>query len=372
MKILQLISSIGFFGAENVVLELSRELSSLEGIDNVIGVFENSQNSHTEIAQYAKADSLKTMIFKCNGKVDFETLFVIKKFIKNEKIDIIHTHGYKSNIYGFVVAKMLKKPIMSTCHNWIANDFKTKAYYLLDKFILSKFNKIVAVSEDIRDELLRNKVKKDKISLIYNGINIDKFNNDNNDLKREFNIGKKIKVIGIVARFTAEKGLSNLLHAAQKASQLFPDCVFLFVGDGPLRDDLVKKSVELGIKEKVIFTGLRSDIPEIYSTIDIFVLPSLKEGLPIVLLEAMAAKKSIITTNVGAIPKVIENKKEGILISPNNISALTEALICLLKDEELSKELSLNAYNKVTRGFSSKMMCAKYIGIYEEILQNTQ
>lgn len=369
MKILQLISSAGFFGAESVVLELSKELNS-QNIENIIGVFENFQNPHAEIAQYAKENNLKATVFECNGKVDLKTLYDIKRFIKKNEIDIIHTHGYKSNIYGILIAKILKKPIISTCHNWISDDLKTKTYYRIDKFMLPKFNEIIAVSDEIENELLRNKVQKNKITLIFNGINISKFSNNNRDVKSEFNISNGTKIIGTIARFTPEKGLFNFLQAAKEISNSFPDVIFMFVGDGPLREDLAKKTVELGIREKVIFTGIRNDMPEVYNTIDIFVLPSLKEGLPMVLLEAMAAKKPVIATKVGAIPKVIEDKKEGILTSPDSVEELKDAITYLLKNKEFSEKLSKNAYDKVSREFSSKIMCERYLEIYKEVIQN--
>lgn len=368
MKIFQLISSGGFLGAENVVVELGKELKSLN-IENTIGIFENLQNPHTEIVQHAKENNLKVAVFKCGGKVDLKNMNNIRQYVKKNRINIMHTHGYKSNVYGFLVSRLLKKPIVSTCHNWIANDLMTKTYYRLDKYLLQRFNKVVPVSEEIERELLRNKVKGERISLIYNGINASRFEQSNKNLRREFNIGEKTKVIGTVARFTQEKGLFHLLEVAEKILNLCSNVIFLFVGYGQLKNDLIKKSKELGIGEKIIFTGQRNDLPDIYSIIDIFVLPSLREGLPMVLLEAMAAKKPIIATKVGAIPRVIENRKDGILIDPGSVDAMKEAIFWLLTNEEFSKNISMNAFNKVAKEFSSRKMCSRYVTIYESLLK---
>ncbi len=365
MKILQLISSAGFFGAENVVLELSRELGALN-IENIIGVFENSQNPHIEIAENARKYGLKTEIFKCRGKADIKTIFSIKKFIKDNGIDIIHTHGYKSNFYGLIAAKLLKKPAVSTCHNWIP---QYETYYRSDKYTLRFFNKVVGVSESVRNELLKNNVREDKISIIFNGVNINRFEECSNDLRDEFQIAKKVKVIGTVARFTEEKGLLNLVETAREISNTFENVRFMIVGDGPLRGELEKKSAELGIAGKVIFTGLRSDLPEVYSTFDIFVLPSLQEGLPMVLLEAMAAKKPIVATTVGAIPRVLTDRVDGLLVSPGDIDGLKAAIISLLRNEGLSNALAYSAYNKVKSEFSSGAMCARYVQIYDRLFE---
>lgn len=379
MKILQLISSAGFFGAENVVLELGIGLDSLN-VRNTIGIFENSQNPHIEIAQRAGANSINIKLFPCNGRLDLRTVCEIKRFIEDNKIDVIHSHGSKTNVYGILVSKWLRKPVVTTCHGWIDNVIVPlpksyfgrtiwKSYNKIDKLILPKFNKVVAVSENIEKELLRNNVERGKISIIFNGINIKKYHGYKKDVRNEFGISEKMKVIGVVARFTAEKGLFNLLKAARKVLEYSPSIIFLFVGDGPLRKDLEERCIALGIKEKVIFTGQRSDMPEIYSTMDIFVLPSFTEGLPLVLLEAMAAMRSIVATKVGAIPRVIEDRKEGMLIQPGNINELRDALLCLLKNDEYSKELSHNAFNRVVQEFSSQKMCSSYIEIYEEVLK---
>jgi glycosyltransferase involved in cell wall biosynthesis len=369
MKILQLISSAGFFGAESVVLQLSRELNSLR-VKNVIGGFDNSQNHHTEIAWHAEKYNLDVAVFKCGGKIDVKTLFDIKKFVKDNEIDIIHTHGYKSDVYGFMAGYLLKKPLMSTCHNWISDDLRTRAYYRLDKTILRRFHRVVAVSEDIETELLRNRISRNKISLIFNGIDTSKFGDGSGNIRREFNIDDSTKVIGTVARFTAEKGMPYLLEAAKELLNSFPDIVFMIVGDGPLKNDLAKKSIDLGISERVVFTGMRDDMPEVYSAMDIFVLPSLKEGLPMVLLEAMSAGKPVVATSVGAVTRVIENGKEGLLVSPGDANELKRAITLMLTDGEFSRQVSRNAYNRVSGNFSSKAMCSRYLEIYETLVKN--
>lgn len=369
MKILQLISSAGFFGAENVVLELSRELDCLN-IKNTIGVFENSQNPHIEIALNAGKHNLKTEVFKCRGRVDVKTILDIKRFVQAKDIDIIHTHGYKSDIYGLIVAKLLKKPVMSTIHNWTPYNLVSRIYCHMEKVLLRNFNMTVAVAEDIRDELLRINVREDKIALIFNGVKTNKFDGCKKDLREEFNIDNNTKIVGTVGRLVEDKGLFNLLNAASEISNTFENVRFMIVGDGPLRGELEKKSIELGIAEKVIFTGLRNDVPEVYSTFDIFALPSLKEGLPMVLLEAMASKKPIVATTVGAIPRVIANTKDGILANPGDVCGLKAAIISLLQDERLSRTLAYSAYRKVIEEFSSSAMCAKYVCIYERLLNS--
>jgi len=379
MKILQLISSAGFFGVENVALGLSMELKA-QNIWNVLGVFGNYHNLHLEIIEEAKKNDLGTHIFYCNGRFDIKTMYNMINFIKNNKVDIIHTHGSKPNFYGFVVAKLLKVPIVATCHGRIENPIvsvsnswagkiSNKKYYRIDKTILPRFGKVIAVSEDIKDEFLRNGVIEGRIGLIYNGVAINKYGAATETIRKELNIDKETKVIGTVARLTAEKGLPFLLEAFEKVLRVLPDSTLIIVGNGPLGDELKEKACELGIAAKVIFTGKRNDLPQIYSTMDIFVLPSLKEELPMVILEAMASKKPIIATNVGAIPKLIENGREGFLVGPGRTDDLTRAIIAMAKDIGMEKKFAENAYKKVVEEFSSEKMCRRYVDAYKEVMQ---
>ena len=367
MKILQLISSYGFFGAENVVLELSRQLSS-GSVDNTLGVFENTANPHIELHKKAKKNNLKTVVFKCRGRFDLMTLGAIRSYVRKNNINIIHAHGYKSNIYGFAAAKMCGTQIAATCHSWNSQDARTRFYYGLEKFILRWFGKVVAVSEDIGSELLKIMTDCRDISVIFNGIDTARFMAAEGAVREEFNIGKETKIVGVVARLSAEKGHSIFFEAAENVSRLLPDVKFMLVGDGRLRGELMALSEKKGLGEKVIFTGLRDDLPQIYAAMDIFVLPSLNEGLPMVLLEAMAARKPVIASRVGAVPKVVRTEEDGLLVEPGSSGVLADAIIRLLKDEKLARQMADNANRKVAEEFSSRVMCSKYMSIYEELL----
>jgi glycosyltransferase involved in cell wall biosynthesis len=145
------------------------------------------------------------------------------------------------------------------------------------------------------------------------------------------------------------------------------DIKFLVIGDGPLRRALEEKSEELGIKKHVIFAGQRKDIPELLTAMDIFVLPSIKEGLPMALLEAMAAKRPVIATKVGAIPKVIENTEIGILIEPKDILGLRDAMMSLIDDPEKMGLLARRGFERVYTDFSSDEMSKHYLELYKEI-----
>ena len=256
---------------------------------------------------------------------------------------------------------------VSTCHNWPSKSIKMRLYESLDKKLLKRFDRVIAVSDPVKDKILNCGMPPAKVKIIQNGINVKKFNlsyNNRKKIRQELGIPESCIVIGTVGRLTEEKGLGILMRAAADIVKQVNDIIFLIVGDGPLMPALKKEAGILPVK----FAGLRDDMPEIYSAMDIFTLPSLNEGLPMVLLEAMASKKSVIATNVGNISSVVDHKKNGLLIEPGDHNRLTDAILYLLENRERSIALANNGYEKVISFFSSDVMAKEYVEIYGEIL----
>jgi glycosyltransferase involved in cell wall biosynthesis len=217
--------------------------------------------------------------------------------------------------------------------------------------------------------MLKYKIPGEKIRVIDNGISLERFEKraETRKMKTQLGFEEKTRVIGTVGSLVIEKGHIYLLEAARQILDVVKDLKFLIIGDGPLQKALEEKSEELGIKKHVIFMGHRKDIPELLTAMDIFVLPSIKEGLPVALLEAMAAKKPVIATRVGAIPRVIESKDIGILVEPKDISGLRDALASLIDDPERMKLLARGGFNRVSMDFSSDEMSKHYLELYNEI-----
>jgi len=339
----------------------------------VVGVFKNLHNPRLEVARVAELHNLPVKVFPCKGRVDVSTILLIKKFLKTQKIDIIHSHGYKSNLYAVAASVGNTVSLVATCHNWLGDDRKMKLYAHLDKSFLNRFDKVVAVSDSVEKEILEHNIPFAKVLIIPNGIDLDRFNSGrkSDTLKREFGIDHKCTIIGTVGRLSEEKGHSHLLHAAEKVLQTYPDVVFLIVGDGPLREDLQDKALQLAQGRSgnpFLFTGVRNDMEKIYSLMDIFVLPSLTEGLPMVLLEAMAAQKPVVATKVGAVPRVVEDGHSGLLIPPGDVERLAGAIMDLLDSPQRAQHLAQNGYERVRDHFSAKRMGEQYIEVYQDVL----
>jgi glycosyltransferase involved in cell wall biosynthesis len=372
MRILHLISSGGLFGAERVAVELSKSLKKTYHCEPVLGVIRNVYNPHEEILEEAKSNGIVYTVFSCRSQLDMKLAFSIREFIKKNRIDIIHCHGYKSNFYGLLASKG-QVPSVTTNHNWLTAHWKLKTYCFLDSLWIRFFDRIVAVSNEVKKDMLKYKIPKEKIRVIDNGICLERFEKlvETRKIKSQLGLEEKTRVIGTIGSLGIEKGHIYLLEAARQVLDVVKDLKFLVIGDGPLRKPLEEKSEELGIKKHVIFLGQRKDIPELLMAMDIFVLPSIKEGLPIALLEAMAAKRPVIATRVGAIPKVIENKDTGILVEPKDIKGLRDAIMNLINDTERMNLLAQEGFNKVCTDFSSDEMGKHYLKLYKEITNHT-
>lgn len=364
-KVLQLISSEGFFGAENVVIELCYALKK-NGIATTVGAFKNSHNSNLEIILRAKEKGLNTVVFDCKGKLDLNSIKIIRRYILFNNISLIHAHGYKADVYGFLATIGCKVKKVSTCHNWVGDSKKMKSYRMLDKLILGKFNSVVAVSKPIQNELISSGINKNKIKLIHNGVDVDRFStNFDVSLRKEFGLQSSNKIIGTVGRLSEEKGHKFLLESFKEILVVIPEARLVIVGDGPLRKGLEQLCNKLGLDGKVVFTGTRNDIPELLSIFNIFVLSSLIEGLPVALLEAMAAKKPVVATRVGDIPSIIEDGVTGYLVEPKDAQGLQKRITDLLTDTNCAIQMSLKAHETIKQDFSLQNMANAYIRIYD-------
>jgi len=363
-KVLQLISSTGYYGAENVVIELAKNLPAF-GYQPIIGVFYNSRNVNLEIKTEAQKHNIPVQLFPCDGRFDLKLTKSLQGYVKEQQVEIVHSHGYKSNFYALFSGVRT----ITTCHGWIYSDFINRFYNTLDKIWLRLFNNVVVVSQKLHHEVLRWLLPPSRVRTINNGIDLGRFNRqfDRAAISQKLGINPDYNIVGTVGRLSPEKGHLFLLQAAKKVIDKFPETIFMIVGDGDSRKFLEQKSAELQISRNILLTGPRGDIPELLSLMDLFVLPSLTEGLPMTLLEAMAARRPIIATKVGGVPQLISNNQTGILIESKNSDSLAEAIIKLLSDKNNAAIMAQNAYQIVVEKYSSRTMVKKYIQVYESL-----
>ncbi len=366
MKIAHLISSSGFFGAENVVISLAESFYNA-GDEVYVGTIHNKHNPHTELIDISQSRGLMTYSVESRSKFDFRTIDALKKFLKAKDIDVLHTHCYKSSLIGLLAVKQLRIPIMATAHGYTDVTHKVSLYEKLDRFILRYFIDCVVV---VADKVLGGVIKGRK-RIIPNGLNIERFQKDDElraQQRKRYLIEDHHRVVGCVGRLSKEKNQMLLLKAVTALIEVDERIRVLLVGDGPEKNTLVDYCETAGISKKVIWTGLLDDVASIYQAMDVFVLSSLTEGVPLTLLEAMASQVPVVATNVGGIPEIINDNVDGLLVTSDDVEDLSTKIDDALKDQEKT-EIRVNAaYVKVANQFSLAKMSERYRQGYQELL----
>jgi glycosyltransferase involved in cell wall biosynthesis len=364
VKVLQLISSGGYYGAENMLLNLcaSQEKARCE---NSLLLFYNVHVPNVEFYERARRRGLSVRMVHCKGRADWRAVRQIEEYIQEDEVDLVHTHGYKADLYGYLAAWRCHKPVVATCHNWVGGTAALGIYNHLDRMALKKFNALAAVSDAVAQRLLAFGVPPEKIKTIANGIDVTVFERAQPLplLKDEGSI-----VVGVVARLDLQKGFEYLLRAARELCKMFPGLKIVIAGEGPDRSAIEEMIEQYGLQSSVVLAGQQSNMPAVYAAMDIFVLPSLNEGLPMTVLEAMAASKPVIATSVGAIPSVIRDGETGLLVAPKDSEGLRNAVASLLNDPGRRKRLGDQAHAWVSQNYTSEAMALKYREMYEEVL----
>lgn len=321
-----------------------------------------------------KSIGVEVTNFDLNTLLDLRIIPRLVRYIKKNKIDIVETAVFPSDVYGRVSARLANVPvIISTMHCVEAHKLETIYRFLsfLDTVTMALTTKIIAVSGAVKNYLIRrHKIRPEKISIIYNGIDVNKYKSHMNitEFKKQFDLEPGIPIIAFIGRLIKVKGVSYFLDAAASVLRTGKKAQFLVVGDGPLKQSLVKQTQKLGIDQHVFFIGFRKDIPKILSLIDILVVSSLWEGLPLTILETMSAGKPIIAAKVGGIPEAIKNGETGFLVPPKNPEALTGAINDLLADPRKRKEMGEKAKRRALQLFDVERMVKEYSNMYDECI----
>lgn len=361
MRVLHLISSAGWYGAENVLVNLAAASRSL-GCDAVAGVLRDERNPHVEVAEHAQARGVPAEIFPCSGRLDLGAMSALRRYLVRTKVDVLHTHGYKANFYA---ARHGATPLVTTCHTGTEQPEQTislRVYDSVNRFLLRRADRVVAVSPAIADSLLRQGVAPDRVATIVNGIDPDRFQVAR---RRWPGVPEGAKVVGIVGRLIREKGVFVLLQAAATIVAQVPEVRFLFVGDGPERDALRQAAQRAGLGERVLLPGPQMDMPAVYASLDVLAQPSFSEGMPMTILEAMAAGLPLAATSVGAVPALLEPAGCGLLCPPGDAGALSSILLRILQDAELAQRLGEAARAHLREHYSAESMARQYLVLYE-------
>jgi glycosyltransferase involved in cell wall biosynthesis len=366
-KILQLIDGLNIGGAEVLLVDLARGAKEA-GYEVSVGFSTPGPLGQKLLGMEIPCIRLPRLI-----RIDPFLLFGMCRLILRERPDIVHTHLFKSDFHGRLAARLCGVPVVvSTSHN---NDAWAKNFLLgrLYGFTAGLANKIIAVSEEVRAyQIQHTGVPSDKVIVIENGVDVRRFigqEEAGRSLRAEFNIHADAPLFGIIGRLQPQKDHDNFLKAAVQIRNELPDARFLVVGDGPLRGELTDRAKALGLDSAVIFCGIRSDIPAVLAALNVLVISSKWEGLPVTLLEGLASHTPVVSTAVGGVPNVVADGESALLVPAQDSLSLAAACLKVLKDPQLSQKLADAGFARVKNEFSLDAMIARTLNLYNELLE---
>lgn len=306
---------------------------------------------------------------------DLLAFIEIFRFIKKHRIDIVHTHSSKAGILGRLAARFAGvKAVIHTIHGWSFNDFQPpqvrRLYIWLERLAAQFTQKLIAVSEcDKRKGLFLKIGCEEKYMVIRYGIDFSVFRAQQFSYVRgEFGIGPSELVVGMISCLKPQKSAQDFVRLANLTLKEMPDVKFILAGDGILRDKVEEMIDNFGIRKNIFLAGWRRDIPAVLGALDVFVLTSLWEGLPISVLEAMAQSKPVIATNTGGVSEVLKEGETGFLVAPGDILGMSRKLVILLRDEALRKRTGIGANNSLGNSFTLSYMGESTRSLYNDLM----
>jgi glycosyltransferase involved in cell wall biosynthesis len=294
---------------------------------------------------------------------------MLRPFIAEHTIGLLHSHTRVTQVLGCAVSRYARIPHISTCHGFFKNRFSRRMFPCWGK-------RVIAVSESVQEHLVQDFGLNGKtIRLVYNGIDADRFaacsalsSEKKTEKKKAAGIHEGL-VVGIVARLSDVKGHRYLIEAMSIVVKKIPLAQLLIVGDGKMRDELKALTVSLGIQKNVFFVPSVKDTVTVFSIMDVFVMPSLKEGLGLSLMEAMACGLPVIGSDIGGIRNLIRDGENGLLVKAGDSIALSGAILELLADKTKAAVLGKNAKNFISRKFSLEKMSGETEAVYREVVE---
>lgn len=363
MKVLQLSSEKSWRGGEQQIAYLILYLVS-QNVDVVVCCRKNSAFS-----KWCKNHNIKYFEAAFKNGIDIKTAWTIKKIAKTEKVDLINSHSGKSHSLLYLATKLgMKKPII--VHRRVDFPLKTKGFSLA-KYNLPQIKFIVCVSDAISKIVKARVANPQRVKTVYSGINPHRFHQKKPTyfIHDELQISRDKMLIANISAISPHKDYETFLLTANEVLKTRNDCHFLIVGDGPDTEKIKSQTQELQLQHDVSFLGFRTDVPDIFRELTLFLITSKTEGLGTTVIDAMHNQIPVVATRAGGIPELVEDKKEGFLCDTQDFSCLSAKIIELLDSPHLRKEMGQKALLK-SRQFTSEKMGEKVLQIYKEAISS--
>lgn len=365
--ICQLLHSLNVGGAEVLAARLGRRLrdryhflyACLDGLG--------------PLGEQLRAEGFQVEVLDRQPGVDWRMTFRLSRFLRREGVDLIHAHQYTPFFYALAARLLYRRPpILFTEHGRSYPDFPRRKRMIANRLLLQRRDRVIGVGEAVRQALIHNEgIPAKRVEVVYNGIDVAAFANGKPNraaVRAELGLGADDFVLLLVARLDPIKDLATAVRTAGRVARQFPRARLVLVGEGPERAPVEALIRDQGLGEHVRLLGLRHDVARLLPAADVFLLTSISEGIPVTVLEALAAGVPVVATDVGGLPEIIVDGQNGFLAPARDDAALAERVVRLAKDVNLRAQLAEKGRREAEARFTEAQMHAGYEQLYREML----
>lgn len=329
---------------------------------------------YREIIRKAERHGAPLVSIPDRGPFDWRAIRDLLDVCRRERVDIWHGHDYKTNALGLLLKRFHPMKLVTTVHGWVHHTARTPLYYRVDKFCLPRYEKVICVSDDLYAECRRIGVSARRCELVENAIDLDDYSRTlaPDQAKAKLGLPANGFLVGAVGRLEPEKGFDVLIRALADLVRRGEDVSLIVVGEGGDRARLEALAAELAIGPRVRLVGWQSDVRPYFEAMDLFALSSFREGLPNVLLEAMALQTPCVATRINGVPKLVQDGRNGLLVPPGDVAALANAIFAMTANADL-RHVFRNAGRKtveIRHSFPARMRRLK--AIYDDLLDRKE
>ena len=304
------------------------------------------------------------------GFWDWKVVPLLLNVCRRERVTIWHGHDYKTNLLGLLLRRFHPMRLVTTVHGWVHHTSRTPLYYAIDRWCLPRYERVICVSDDLRQRALECGVAPGRCLLIENAIDTEEFRRRRSapEAKSELGLRTDCFLVGGVGRLSPEKGFDVLLRALARLLESGADVELLLIGEGDQRPELEALAGELGCRGRVHLAGFQAETRCYFEAMDAYALSSLREGLPNVVLEALAMEVPLAATRIAGVPRVIDDRRNGLLVEPGSVEELADALGRLMRDEGLREQLRREGRHTVEERYSFRARMDKVAAVFDDLL----
>jgi glycosyltransferase involved in cell wall biosynthesis len=361
----QVLHSLGVGGAEVLAARLARRLAGSFRFQFVC------LDDQGTLGQELREEGFPVWVLGRRPGVDWRCSWQLAKLLRRERVDVVHAHQYTPFFYAITARLLCRRPsILFMEHGRSFPDYPRRKRMVVNRLLLERRDRVVGVGEAVRQALIHNEgFPPKKVAVVYNGINLSAYSNgsDRAAVRREIAVGDRDLVILQVARIDPLKDHATAVHTLEHLVRRRPDARLVLVGEGPLLSEVRQLVADRNLSANVRFLGLRKDVGRLLSAADLFLLTSVTEGIPLAVIEAMAAGLPVVATRVGGTGEVVEDGQTGLLAPAGDPEGLARSVLRIAEDPTLANRMGQRGRERAWVAFSEDQMLANYANLYREM-----